>query len=343
MTPMIKNKFISHLGQNVLEYSLILVLVAAGIIMGTPFVRRSWNAYVQSIEENVHDSIHDPFDQAPANNLACVCGALYGRPPDTCGFGECGIFEYRQARDCFPFGCADDRSTCRAHHLCCTEWIQDDCGSRVTYANPCPNAHMAYWKKCGDNRIYSKCEPDSRCHIRCVGEINGQPGDPNATWCYPGEFDTYLIRPLTTEYVNQGNCPLGAAQAQCKAQCKPGFISTGTGCRPEICGWFNTGPFDASDALVGKFGYRYPWVSNSQCRPCRGCGSAVCELLYAYDGDRRYPTGKVRESHGRWRSPGDNCITLGQGDLTNPANWYAINGRQRNHLRMLECKYKRCW
>ena len=48
-------------GQHALEYTILVTLIMAGIIIGGPYVIRSWNAQVKGWEDSVRDSMTDPL------------------------------------------------------------------------------------------------------------------------------------------------------------------------------------------------------------------------------------------------------------------------------------------
>lgn len=54
--------------QNSLEYLILLTLIMAGIIIGGPYVIRSWNAQMKGWEDSVVDSMTDPLLES--NELA---------------------------------------------------------------------------------------------------------------------------------------------------------------------------------------------------------------------------------------------------------------------------------
>lgn len=60
-------RFNNRNGQHTLEYMILLTLIMAGIIIGGPYVIRSWNAQVKGWEDSVIDSLNDPLVEAPAN------------------------------------------------------------------------------------------------------------------------------------------------------------------------------------------------------------------------------------------------------------------------------------
>ncbi len=64
-------------GQNVLEYMIIMALVMAGIIIGGPYVIRSWNAHLKGWEDSVKISQEDPLLEAPVSNAINPPNCVY--------------------------------------------------------------------------------------------------------------------------------------------------------------------------------------------------------------------------------------------------------------------------
>ncbi len=105
------------------EYTTILALVAAGIMLGGPFVIRSWNANLKSIEDSVTDSFNDPLLEDLDPNIplpGCTCGL-----PEVeigCGVVPCAITQMAKQQTCTggrpecglfnPIVCAFDSRCC---------------------------------------------------------------------------------------------------------------------------------------------------------------------------------------------------------------------------------------
>ena len=81
MNKLLKNNR-KHKGQSVIEYSLVIILVTASLITMGPYVTRSWNAHVKSIEDSVSDSQNDPMIQANVESDITIdrCTCEYVRP-----------------------------------------------------------------------------------------------------------------------------------------------------------------------------------------------------------------------------------------------------------------------
>ncbi len=52
-------------GQHMLEYSILVILLVAAIIIAGPYVIRSWNAQMKGWEDSVIDSLDDPLLEEP--------------------------------------------------------------------------------------------------------------------------------------------------------------------------------------------------------------------------------------------------------------------------------------
>ncbi len=138
-------------GQNLLEYSTLLILVMSGIIIMGPYVIRSWNAHVKGWEDSVSDSQQDPLEFSNSTETeAPECTCRIGRPvppcasTDTsvpcCGTGGCGETEslismkIYEPRNCIPLPGNDCPSAppsplCETNSSCCTDWTDVGCGS----------------------------------------------------------------------------------------------------------------------------------------------------------------------------------------------------------------------
>ena len=119
----------SQKAQQTIEYSVILGLIAAGIIIMGPYVIRSWNANVKGKEEAVLDSISDPLLEDPEPKIdlpSCDCSDWEGTVPDDCGIDPCKETELKETRtNCQPPGCEAEHpeykyGRCKPNSGCCT-------------------------------------------------------------------------------------------------------------------------------------------------------------------------------------------------------------------------------
>ncbi len=62
--PIKPSKFADKNAQHTLEYMVLLILIMAGIIIGGPYVIRSWNAQMKGWEDSVRDSMTDPLRES---------------------------------------------------------------------------------------------------------------------------------------------------------------------------------------------------------------------------------------------------------------------------------------
>ena len=161
-------------GQHTLEYMILLTLIMAGIIIGGPYVIRSWNAQMKGWEDSVIDSMTDPLAQAPPN-IVPITGCdwvSWG----SCGLGDCcglGYSLFGSSISCTPqqllqrgvfnpLNCElSDSSTSPsliarcdtndANH-CCTDWRAVTSGCTVTCPG-CPGASCPTQADCGVNAV----------------------------------------------------------------------------------------------------------------------------------------------------------------------------------------------
>lgn len=115
----------SQKAQQTIEFATLIALIAAGIMLGGPYVIRSWNAHVKSIEQGVADSFHDPLLEAPPGTPLpdCNCGAWV--LDDFCGGESCAETQRLEKRECEPEGCEAFHpeyrtEDCFADPSCCT-------------------------------------------------------------------------------------------------------------------------------------------------------------------------------------------------------------------------------
>lgn len=249
--PQLTNKNAQH----TLEYMILLILIMAGIIIGGPYVIRSWNAQVKGWEDSVIDSMTDPLVEAPVTAVSIpgcdfvswqnqACGLGYTSPfgdsvnctpqqllqmgvfnPDGCQFNNPST----------PFSNIAQCDTNDANH-CCTSWVtpsgcnpddagcplDSDCGVNVG----CPDGQYHRTHTCDTGYTETECVADPACDFTC--NSTGLPG-PNGATGYgdlcPGS-DTGLSGDTNYSYTNPGNC----TGAKCQIQCSPTFVWNGINC-----------------------------------------------------------------------------------------------------------------
>jgi hypothetical protein len=234
----------SENAQQLLEYSMLLILVMAAIIIMGPYVVRSWNAQMKGWEDSVTDSFHDPLLEAPdvitlpgCNPLDwCTGGAICG-----CGLGGCAETEMSETRVFEPLGCEAglpepvQTERCFSNMSCCTPWTPPspvtilDCGFNVG----CPDDQVLEERFCSNNLIReTRCNFNSACVFQCQpGGI--PPSGPEYGPVCLGD-DTGLTN-NTTNYTFVSACTAGT---KCEVLCNPPNFPLGGG---TFCGRCLTG------------------------------------------------------------------------------------------------------
>src|SRR3989338_9053956 len=83
-------KFANKNGQHALEYVILMTLIMAGIIIGGPYVIRSWNAQMKGWEDSVVDSMTDPPTEAPPDIVSIPgCDFVSWGTCDGLGLADC--------------------------------------------------------------------------------------------------------------------------------------------------------------------------------------------------------------------------------------------------------------
>lgn len=153
--------------QNLLEYTIVLVLVIAGIIIGAPYVIRSWNAQIMSLEESVVSSFEEPLLNAPDNAITidpCICSDWSN---GGCGNSSCNWlgnstyirYEFREcntnAEDCPDI---EETERCIPDGGCCTYHVPAlpaQCGVNsgpCENGNPCAEGEYCLTEICNANQ-----------------------------------------------------------------------------------------------------------------------------------------------------------------------------------------------
>jgi len=98
-------------GQSIIEYTTLLVVISAAIIIMGPYLLQSWNANLKTFEHTVLTSLSDPLVDADPPPLTCSCNAwqdaICGGSVATTPLGlvNCDVLEMLQTRTCAPLGC----------------------------------------------------------------------------------------------------------------------------------------------------------------------------------------------------------------------------------------------
>ncbi len=268
-------------GQHTLEYTLIMILVIAGIILGGPYVIRSWNAQMKGWEDSVMDSFTDPLVEAPPD-----VGMLPGCAPQLwqdagCGGSDidslgypisCTPRQMLQTRVYYPPGCEDtiypfpqpNTVRCVTSDCCCDApqstgfcGVQDStltnqllsCAGTVFDYQPvdadgtCPDGYMKSYTLCGDDVDPGERRYGCMDDPTCIFNCSGSP-TPNTSPEYGSVCSGDLIEltgNTTYTYVNPGAC----TPAKCEVQCRLTFQSYGTYCACPAGQWAQC-PFSCS-------------------------------------------------------------------------------------------------
>ncbi|HQP10785.1 MAG TPA: hypothetical protein PKV41_05315, partial [Candidatus Omnitrophota bacterium] len=238
-------------GQHAMEYVILLTLVMAGIIMGGPYVVRSWNANIKGWEDSAKDSLQDPL-LTSAQDSVSLPGCNAAEDWSNMGCGESGISvidactgqlfncdpeEVIQTLSYSPAGCQCHKVPipsylrCRtiAGAGCCSHWDLDDDDNPNLVEDPsiddcginaepdCPNGEYRRTRTCDGGTVVTECNEAEVCKFHCQTPpiVVGTYYDEIC----PGD-DADLVN-NTTHYslVNQGAC---TDDLKCEFQCITG-------------------------------------------------------------------------------------------------------------------------
>jgi hypothetical protein len=260
----IDNKIMKKLGQSIIEYILIAVLVILGIVIMGTYVLRSTNAHFKLWDEGIQDSYTENLNQAPVNDVPYISSnCTYTDNNAGCGSGlagsQCGVTQRIVNHNSSPQGCdGEPASYCVNDPSCCNTPVSGNCGTMpipstglpaggacksssegnnictpASAADPsnCYYGQRIWGYQCGPNTSI-QCVKDSTCDPQCLGILS-----PDAAYCGSGTITppTNLPPnyPLTQNYgisyvVTQAEC---AGAPPCALYCKNDVDSvTGTGC-----------------------------------------------------------------------------------------------------------------
>jgi hypothetical protein len=257
-------------GQHTLEYMVLLTLIMAGIIIGGPYVIRSWNAQMKGWEDSVVDSMTDPLTGAPPN-IVPITGCDFVSW-GSCGFGDCcdlGIsFFGGQSVDCGeqqllqlgvfnPPNCqwsdpstnvnlvarcdtTGTSSTDPNRNGCCTDWVTPSGCTLGNLGCPvdsdcgvnvgCPDGQYRRTHTCDEGYTETECVPDPGCDFTCGGPLSDFVG---------GWGPSFPTLPNATFCAGDNAGLLGdtnyvimssCTPAKCEFVCDPTFVSNGSAC-----------------------------------------------------------------------------------------------------------------
>ncbi len=225
----------SRKASSILEQSLLITTVIAGIIVMTRYVTYSVNAHFKTWEDAVEDATEDKLVKFDVNSVgglptaSCACAVNYTQIG--CGTGSCSGTQMYYKRYCAPVGCpctnippsapfSGTCDECVTDNSCCVNSPTGACGTGGCGAFERPNTQT-----CGGNPPVVTCVPDPGSCGPFVCE--GTPVE-NATLC-AGD-DTGVLP--NTYYQTVDAC----TQEKCEYVCNAGFIRRGSICEPPPSG-----------------------------------------------------------------------------------------------------------
>ncbi len=219
--------------QSILEYCLLVIVIAAGVIIMSPYVIRSTNAYFKSWEDAADDSFNDPLVKAGTGGLPTVsCSCDVSFKDQGCGTGGCAQTARYYKRSCSPVGCScvdlpnpppghtdKDCDECLVDNACCTPPVSaGSCGDPACGGDPLQKPMTT---TCGASPPKTQCIADAACQpFTCQGNV-----PQNATLC-PGD-DTGLTGQTFNSVVD--SC---TSNSKCEYTCDAGYQNQAGVCQP---------------------------------------------------------------------------------------------------------------
>jgi len=268
----------SQKAQSMIEYTLVIMVAMAAIIVMGPYVIRSINAHMKGWEETVDEAMNDPLKQTenfpgiPAcgdgrcefpleTPVSCCKDCGQGRGDGTCCPPGEGVNNSLDCAVCGDGICTEDNNSgSLIRESCCQDCGGDVCGD----GNCCVDARGTPAGGdfgCDEDCGTSICNPpDGICNSPLENVINC-PSDCCAPACGDG-----VCEPLCDE------------KSICKPDCCPDLCNNGT-CDPE-CDEINACPQDCHCELVRGNG-----TCNAECseittypQDCCSqlCGNGIC-------------------------------------------------------------------
>lgn len=292
-------------GQHAIEYMTVIILIMAGIIIGGPYVIRSWNAQMKSWDDSVTDSLQDPLAEAPALSIqgcdpdpwdTVACGNVSQADPCTSTPISCGETEMLSSRLFDPVGCQcatiPPQATieCNANDCCCTTPVSTGyCGAqntslnlpRTTCSGTVPNASTITNESplngdgsCPDGymkyRIYCGSDPNAR--YICVQDnacIFNCTGTLYSGAAYTGLCPNDNISLLgDTPYTYVSLCTLGQkCEIRCASTYIPNSSKTNCVCPTNYVVYNGICVYSASFTVASTINDNTNDQSTSLCRP----------------------------------------------------------------------------
>ena len=222
-------------GQSIIEYSLLIILVLAGVYVMSPYVMRSWNANVKGYDDAVKDSYREPIRPSPPGVIDVTCDFGYDDPcqtPPCCGYGTCEEYEQTTAWLTNPIGCQDPPGgvefQCTEIPACCTTPVKlpvpDFCDDpRCPDLSEVPALYSCGGDPDHNNPTRVTCLFDRNCENTCDDPPNAS--DPQYAPAICPQDDINLPGDIDVTFVEFGKCsvPVGSAP-KCQWECVAGFV-----------------------------------------------------------------------------------------------------------------------
>ena len=241
-------------GQGIVEYTTVVVLVAAGIIISSPYVKRSWNTYVKNWEDDIIESYNDPLEIADPAGIDvedCYCPAEFsphcGIPenPLCCGLSICTAQQSFVQIVCNHYGCPGTDTACEDNDECCTAFRNTSlCGAHGNAGIlECPPGMLLQVKDCGAGTTRTRCiggnpdnlldlsVPHANCITACtfVNHAGGALPDASLDYKYDhcfGDEDGLLDNDVAFHFIDVACSPGGEGSPnddKCEIRCKEPF------------------------------------------------------------------------------------------------------------------------
>lgn len=232
--------------QSIIEFTIVIMLVIAGILIAGPYAKRAINAHLKGWEDAVDDSLNDPLQQTqdvsglpifcdydgicdpPAESSDCCdCGSGCG--DNICCKDSAGNFiagDFAGCPDCSTCGingcepgedannCCQDCGCDPNDGECCTDNEGNPVGCDVDSAD-CASGYVCGDTTCDRSRGENEMNCCEDCHV-CGGtnpiceHLCEHIIDPNSPTFCPGDCCDYFCPNYSTCRSNQdcmNNCP----------------------------------------------------------------------------------------------------------------------------------------
>ena len=313
---------LSEKAQSIIEYTVVILLVAGGIILTRPYLVRSINAHMKSWDDSAQDSMKERLKQVEPPIFICDCSSNWRvtNPQGCCrSCGSCPdnlcCWDMKEhmvgdpghcPADCVAPICDGDGDEDPGETMaaCCTD--VSFCGDSICCLSP-PDGPVAKSTIAGNMAAYTGKNPigrDSGCAFDCPQIYQGPCTDtgPGAICDYPGgggphQDETIMncksqcCAPLCAGNCGNPGCT-GQCPTECSFDCAAQFdLFNPTGCceHSECLAIWNRvnnprAPEYHYDACINRdgSGYNYPVFIN----PCWHNGADGNNCYPDYAGDK---------------------------------------------------------